>query len=71
MSAKLQNILELLSDGEFHELEELQMKTELNEKQTRTIVEFLTEYGFAEMHHENEKVRINKSTRNLLEKTTI
>jgi len=67
----LQNILELLSDGEFHGLEELQMKTELNEKQTRTIVEFLTEYGFAEMHHENEKVRINKSTRNLLEKTTI
>ena len=71
MSTKLQNILELLSDGEFHRLEYLQMKTGLNEKQTKAAAKFLTEYGFIEKNNENEKIRISKAAKILLTQTTI
>jgi len=70
LSSKLQGILELLGDGRFHELNELQKETELSEKQTREIVAFLTEYGFVETNNGNEKVRISKAARKLLTQTT-
>ena len=43
----------------------------MSESQTRAAVEFLTEYGFAEMTDNDQKVRINEIARKLLEKTTI
>ena len=70
LSSKLQGILELLGDGRFHGLNDLQKETELSEKQTREIVAFLTEYGFVETKNGNEKVRISKAARKLLAQTT-
>jgi len=49
VATKLQGILELLGDGRFHGLDELQEETELSENETRAIVSFLAEYGFAEI----------------------
>ena len=42
----------------------------MSENQTKAAVVFLTEYGFAEMTFNNEKVRISKTAKKLLEKTT-
>jgi hypothetical protein len=52
-------------------LHELQVGAQLSESQTRAAVEFLTEYGFAEMTDNDQKVRISNTARKLLEKTTI
>ena len=57
--------MELLSDGKFHGLEDLQMETELNVKQTKAAVEFLTEYGFMETNNGNKKVKISKAAKKL------
>jgi DNA-binding IclR family transcriptional regulator len=65
----LQDILELLCDGNCHSLYELQVGAQLSESQTRAAVEFLTEYGFAEMTDHDQKVRISNTARKLLEKT--
>ena len=66
----MQTFLELLGDGGFHGLNELLQKTELNDKEAKQVVAFLTEFGFAEMSYGNEKVRISKAARKLLAQTT-
>lgn len=66
MTPKIQKVLELLSDGKLHRLEELQMHTGLSEKQARAVAEFLIEFGFAEATDEGKEVRISKSARELL-----
>ena len=43
----------------------------MGESQTRAAIEFLSEYGFAEMTDNDQKVRISNTARKLLEKTTI
>lgn len=65
LSAKIENILELLGDGNYHELNELQDKTGLTQKQTRVVAEFLTEYGFVEMS-QDEKMKISRNAKKLL-----
>ena len=71
LASKFEGILELLDDGRFHALDELQEGTELSENQTKTIVAFLAEYGFAEMNKGNDKVRISKAAKKLTAQTTI
>jgi DNA-binding IclR family transcriptional regulator len=66
LPSKFEGILELLDDGRFHALDELQEETQLNENKTRAIVAFLTEYGFAETNKRNDKVRISKAAKKLL-----
>ena len=68
LSSKLQNILELLGDGRCHGLDELQEETGLSQKQIRTVVEFLTEYGFAEMSRD-EKMKISMAAKKLCAQT--
>lgn len=60
MVSKVTTMLEVLSDGEWHGMEELQQLTELNENQVREIAAFLFEYDFVKMDAENRKVRLNR-----------
>jgi hypothetical protein len=60
MASKVTVVLEVLSDGEWHGLEELQELAALNENQVREIAAFLYEYDFARVDVENRKVRINR-----------
>ena len=59
-------ILELLSDGKWHEIDELLVRVKLSEQKFREVTEFLDKYGFVEFDHENQKVKVNKDFRKLL-----
>jgi DNA-binding IclR family transcriptional regulator len=71
MSFKLQYILDLLSDGKFHEVGELQDGAGLSEEYTIAILTFLIRYEFAEVNREGSRVRIGKSLKKLLTQSTI
>jgi hypothetical protein len=58
--SKLALVLELLKDGEWHAIEELQHLVELEENQVHEIAAFLYEYDLATMDTANRKVKINK-----------
>jgi predicted transcriptional regulator len=64
-------ILELLSDGNWHGIDDLLVKVKLNEQKFREVTEFLDKYGFIEFDHENRKVKINRDFRKLLVQKTV
>ena len=67
MSHKLQNIINLLCDGECHSLDELREETHLNERQIEATVAFLMKYGFVE--NKGIGVRATRSAKKLLIQT--
>jgi DNA-binding IclR family transcriptional regulator len=70
MASKITDILEILSDGKWHGMEELQQKMQLSEHQTREITAFLNQYNFVRMNRTNKKIRIDKNVREFLTQTT-
>jgi predicted transcriptional regulator len=64
-------ILELLSDGKWHGIDELLVTVKLTEQKFRKVTEFLDKYGFIEFDHENRKVKINRDFRKLLVQETV
>ena len=64
--SKIMVILELLSDGEWHGVEELLLGAGLSEQKFQEITGFLGEYGFIKVDEENKKVKINRDFRKLL-----
>ena len=64
--SKFTVMLQLLSDGEWHGIEELQRVSELEETQVQKIASFLDEYDFAMVDSENKKVRIKSHFQDLL-----
>jgi DNA-binding IclR family transcriptional regulator len=66
MVSKVMLILELLSDGKWHGIDELLVSVKLSEQKFREVTEFLDKYGFVEFDHENRKVKVNKDFRKLL-----
>ena len=71
MVSRLMLILELLSDGNWHGIDELLVKVKLNEQKFREVTEFLDKYSFIEFDHENRKVKINRDFRKLLVQKTV
>jgi predicted transcriptional regulator len=69
--SRLMLILELLSDGNWHGIDDLLVKVKLNEQKFREVTEFLDKYGFIEFDHENRKVKINRDFRKLLVQKTV
>jgi len=64
--SKFTVMLQLLSDGEWHGIEELQRVSELEETQVQKIASFLDEYDFAMVDTENKQVRIKSHFQDLL-----
>ena len=64
--SKLALVLEVLKDGEWHEIKELQQLVELNEKQMQEVAAFLYEYDLATMDIPNKKLKINRCFQELL-----
>jgi DNA-binding IclR family transcriptional regulator len=66
--SKISEILEMLGDGQWHRLEEIQERIELNEIQIQQITDFLRAYNFIETDRENKNVKINEEARRLVVK---
>jgi hypothetical protein len=69
MGSKIELILNVLSDGEWHKIYDLQQLAELEERQIQEMAAFLFEYDFARFDFENKKVRINQDFQNFLIQT--
>ena len=69
MVSKLAMVLDMLSDGKWHGIDELQQRLELKEQEVRKIAAFLSEYDFVKSDEENKKVRINREFLKLLAQT--
>jgi hypothetical protein len=69
-TSKLGLALEVLRDGEWHGMEELQQLLELNQSQAAEIVSFLHEYNLAAIDDQNKRVRIQKYFQEFLAQTS-
>ncbi len=69
-SSKIAEILELLSDGKWRMLEEIQQKTKVDREQIQQIIEFLKEYDFVVLDETEKKIRLNKLAQKFLTQTT-
>ena len=66
MVSKVMTILELLSDGKWHRVEDLLVKTGLNEQKFQEITMFLSNYDFVKFDEEKRRVKINRDFKKLL-----
>jgi hypothetical protein len=71
MVSKMSLALELLRDGEWHSLEEMQELVELDEFQAEEFASFLDEYDFATRDSTRSRVRLTRRFLDLLCETVI
>jgi predicted transcriptional regulator len=64
--SKVMVILELLSDGKWHGVEELLLGAGLSEQKFQEITGFLSKYGFVKVDEENKKLKVNRDFQRLL-----
>ena len=67
--SKITMILEMLDDGKWHEIEELQLRLGLNDHKVQDITTFLNKYDFVKIDKEHGKVKINRNFQKLLAQT--
>jgi hypothetical protein len=70
MEYKVTMILEILSDGKWHGIEELQQRMELDDYKLQEFTAFLNKYNFVTIDEANKKVRINRGFQKFLDQTT-
>ena len=70
MVSKFMQILDLLSDGKWHRIDELSVRVKLTEKTFREVTEFLDKYSIVEFNRKDQKVKIGKDFRKLLVEKT-
>ena len=68
MAYKLTRLLEILSDGKWHETDQLRQLMDLSDCEVQKITDFLGKYDFAEVDDANKRVRINKDFKEILTK---
>ena len=66
MVPKITVMLDILSDGKWHGIEELLLRLELNEHKLQEVTTFLNNYDFVKIDKKNRKVKINKDFQKLL-----
>ncbi|MBT0159867.1 hypothetical protein G4O51_07770 [Candidatus Bathyarchaeota archaeon A05DMB-2] len=64
--SKVDLVLELLGDGGWHEITELQQSLTLDEREVQEILAFLGTYELAEVDAEKGRVRISRDFQKLL-----
>jgi DNA-binding IclR family transcriptional regulator len=66
MVSRVMLILELLSDGKWHGVEELLVRVCLNERKFAEVAGFLSKYDFVTVDEKNGRVKINRDFLKLL-----
>jgi predicted transcriptional regulator len=69
-SSKIAKILEILNDEQWHTLEEIREKIQLNKSQVQQIIRFLKKYNFIIVDEEKKKIKIEKTVQQFLTKNT-
>ena len=65
---KVDDILKLLENGKWHDLKEIEKKTQIYGLDITSIAKFLAQYKFIKLDKERKKVKLDPSTRNFLNK---
>jgi DNA-binding IclR family transcriptional regulator len=63
---RIAEVLEILSDGEWHSIDEVRKEMGLNEDQVKRITEFLSEYEFISVDNSKSRMRIKEAVRSFL-----
>jgi alpha-tubulin suppressor-like RCC1 family protein len=69
-ASKITEILDLLNDGEWHKIREIEEKMRLEEKDIQQIVDFLKEYNFIVLEETKKAIKIEEKTRRFLVQKT-
>jgi DNA-binding IclR family transcriptional regulator len=64
--SKIAQVLEVLEDGRWHALSEIQEKTGLSESQIQQTVAFLKEYGFIVVNEAGREIKLEEIVREFL-----
>lgn len=68
-TSKITRFLEILDDGQWHLLEEIQRGSKIEEDQIRRIVKFLREYDFIVVDEKSQRVRLEETVQRFLAQT--
>jgi len=65
---KVDDILKLLENGEWHDLKEIGKKAQLRDLDIVSVAKFLAQFNFIKLDEGGQKVKLDPSTRHFLEK---
>ena len=65
-AAKMAKILEVLNDGRWHTVEEVQMKTGLDKKRMQRVTAFLKEFDFITTDAAEKEISLTEAVREFL-----
>ena len=66
MALRVAEVLEILSDGKWHTLEQVRRGMKLDRNQIRQIAEFLEKYEFVTVDEARKRMRIEEAVREFL-----
>ena len=66
---EIEQVIDVLKDGEWHELDEIGEKCELSDVKVESILKFLAEYGFIQINGNGRKLKVGPSLKKFLEET--
>jgi hypothetical protein len=69
MASKMELTLEILSDGKWHGIDELEQRLDLNEHEVLEITLFLNRYDFAFVDDARRKVKLSEDFRKFLSRS--
>jgi|YelNatPaOPRAMG01_1025707.scaffolds.fasta_scaffold20596_4 DNA-binding IclR family transcriptional regulator len=53
-------VLELLENGEWHSIEEIQRKTRLSHQELKKVIDFLVKYDFVVVDEHGERIKVSE-----------
>jgi len=62
------DILKLLEDGRWHDLNEIRKKIELQNLKVKSLTKFLAQYNFIELDKDGKKAKLGPSIQDFLKK---
>jgi hypothetical protein len=68
--SKITLALQLLSDGEWHQIEALRQSLEFDEFEVEELADFLEKYGFATIDNKKCRIKVNPDFQKLLIQNT-
>ena len=64
----VEDILELLENGKWHDLKEIGEKIQLSDLEVESVTKFLAQHDFISLDEEEKRAKIDLSTRHFLER---